>query len=61
MMASFDIITAPFLKLTNVFLPEEVIVGCLKFEISTNIVKQIIENEVYLHSQVTPALIEMIW
>lgn len=59
MTTTFDIITTHMVPLSNVVFTEDVIVGCRTSELSTNVVWQVNENEIYLHFVVTGALLEM--
>lgn len=56
MTTKFEIVTAHIHHLRNVVLAEEVVVGCLIFELSMDIVRRVSENEVNLQFNATAAL-----
>lgn len=60
-ITKFDIFAAHVYNPSNVVFGREVVLGCLTFELSTNVVQQVSENEVSLYFDATGALLEIIW
>lgn len=59
MTINFVIVTAHIHRLSNLDFTEEVVVGCLTTELSTNIVRRVSGNKVYLCLDVIASLLEM--
>lgn len=60
MSTNFEIVATSIHHLGNKVFAEEVLVGCLTSQLSTNNIQRFSENEVYLHCDATDALLEMI-